>query len=63
MKVIRVDNYDDEGPRGTQRLVFAELPQSVAEIECAKLNDDPHRSPCDWYRVVAEDYKLFVFEP
>jgi hypothetical protein len=63
MKVIRVDNYDDEGPRGTQRVIRSGLLLAQAEDLCRKLCNDPNRSDYDWFRVVPDDYKLFVFAP
>ncbi len=64
MKVIRADNYDDEGPRGTQRVVAGPgLTAAEAEAIAKRLNDDPHRSEYDWFRVVKDEYVLYVFEP
>lgn len=63
MKVIRVSNYDDEGPGGTQRVIRSDLSLAQAEDLCRKLCNDPNRSDLDWFRVVLDDYKLFVFEP
>ncbi len=64
MKVIRADSYDDEGPRGTQRLVAGPgLTPKEADAIAKRLNDDPQRSEYDWFRVVEDDYVLFKFEP
>lgn len=63
MKVIRVSNYDDEGPRGTQRLIKGGLDLNEAETLAKEMNDNPRRSRSDWFRVVDDDYELFVFEP
>lgn len=63
MKVIRHDNYDDEGPRGTQYVVREKMTKEDAEALAEKLNHDPRRSEYDWFRAVPDDYVLFVFEP
>ena len=63
MKVIRTDNYDDEGPRGTQHVVVSGVDEEEGKRIVDKLNNDRSRSDFDWYRLVSDDYKLFVFEP
>lgn len=64
MKVIRVDNYDHEGPCGTQRVVGGPgLSLDVAERLARDMNDDRKRSDHDWFRVVSDDEPLFVFKP
>ncbi len=64
MKVIRIDNYDDEGPRGTQRLVAGSgLSQKEAERIAGEKNNDPDRSDFDWFQVVPDDHGLWRFEP
>ena len=63
MKVIRTDNYDDEGPRGTQYVVRENLDEEAGRKLVDELNNDRHRSDFDWYKLVPDDYKLFVFEP
>jgi hypothetical protein len=63
MKVIRTDNYDDEGPRGTQHVVASGVSEEEGKRIVDKLNNDRSRSDLDWYRLVSDDYKLFVFEP
>jgi hypothetical protein len=63
MKIIRTDNYDDEGPRGTQHVVRENLDEATGRRLIDELNDDSRRSDYDWFRLVPDDYKLFVFEP
>ena len=64
MKVIRVDNYDDEGPRGTQRVVAGPgLSLEEATRTAEDMNKNPGRSPHDWFRSVTDDEPLYVFEP
>ena len=64
MKVVRVSNYDDEGPRGSQRVMAGPgLSAEDAETECRRLCDDPRRYDEDWYVVKEDDYVLYKFEP
>jgi hypothetical protein len=63
MKVIRVSNYDDGGPRGTQRVVKGSLTFEEAEKLANEMNSDPRRSDEDWFRAVPDNELLFVFEP
>jgi hypothetical protein len=63
VKVVRIDNYDDEGPRGSQYVVDKGLSQEQAEALCLRLNEDPSRSEFDWYVVKEEDYVPWTFEP
>jgi hypothetical protein len=63
VKVIRVDNYDDEGPRGNQRLLAGPgLSPEVAEVVARTLNECPARLDHDYYRAVTDDYELWRFE-
>jgi hypothetical protein len=63
VKVVRTDNYDDEGPRGNQHVVDAGLSLDQAESLCQRLNEDPRRSEFDWYVVKDEDYVPWIFKP
>lgn len=64
MKVMRVSNYDDEGPGGIQRVVAGPgLTEKAAEAECRRLRDDPHRNEADWFEVVGDDYVPWECEP
>jgi len=64
MKVIRIDSYDDEGPRGTERLVVGPgLSQTEADELTKKLNESPDRIDYDYFRTVPDDYELWVFKP
>ncbi len=64
MKVIRIDNYDDEGPSGTQRVVAGPgLSQDEAWRIAREMNDDTWRSDCDYFKVVPDDHVLWRFEP
>lgn len=63
MKVIRTDNYDDEGPRGTQLVMASEVGEEDGKRIVDRLNADPRRSDFDWYKLVPDDYELFVFKP
>lgn len=60
--VVRVDNYDDEGPRGTERVVTQMLSHEDAEVIAARLNADPKKLDYDYYVVKPSYYKLFVFK-
>lgn len=63
MKVIRVDMYDDEGLRGTQKIVAGPgLTREEAEKICKSKQDDPRRGEYNWYRVVEDDHVLWVFQ-
>jgi len=64
MKVIRVDLYDDEGPRGTQKLVAGlGLTREEAERICKTRQEDPKRGEYDWFLAVEDDHVLWCFEP
>ena len=63
MKVIRTDNYDDEGPRGTQHVMASDVGEEEGKRIVDELNNASKRSDFDWYRLVPDDYELFVFEP
>ena len=64
MKVIRVSNYDDEGPEGNERVVAGPgLSLDEAKRLAREMNDDPKRSDHDWFRAVPDDEPLYVFEP
>jgi hypothetical protein len=64
VKVIRVDSYDDEGPRGTEREVAGPgLSQEEADDVARRMNAAPTRSDVDYFRVVPDEHKLWRFEP
>lgn len=64
MKVVRISNYDDEGPGGTQRVVAGPgLTKEAAEEERRRLCGDPHRSDADWFVVKEDDYVPWEFKP
>jgi hypothetical protein len=63
VKVIRSSNYDDEGPGGTEHVVRDGLAPEEAERMAATMNADPKSSDRDFFRAVADDYVLYVFEP
>jgi hypothetical protein len=63
LKVVRVSNYDDPGPRGTERVVAGPGLSTLAAAEiCLRMCDDPRRSIEDWYVVKRDDYQPRVFE-
>jgi hypothetical protein len=64
VKVIRVDNYDDEGPRGTQELIAGPgLSQGEADAIVDRMNGDPRRVDYDFFKVVPDEHELWSFEP
>lgn len=63
MKVIRVDNYGDEGPRGTQRLIRDGLSPDEARELADRLNDDPLRADVDYFLAVNDNEPLWTFCP
>jgi hypothetical protein len=64
MKVVRVSNYDDEGPRGDERVVAGPGLSTLAAAEtCLRMCVDPHKNDEDWFEVKDDDYQPRVFEP
>lgn len=64
MKVIRVDNYDGDGPNSSQQLVAGPgLSLDEAERIAREMNDDIGRCDCDYFKVVPDDHVLWRFEP
>jgi len=63
-RVVDVDNFNWQGPPSTERFITEPISQEMAEFIAMNLNDrySGSRAP-RYYRVVKEDYKLFVFEP
>ena len=63
-KVIRISNYDNEGPRGDQRFVLTyPVTEATAKAVADLLNKDPTRYDDDWFRAVPDDHKLQEFQP
>ncbi len=62
-KVIRASNYDDEGPLGNEFVIREAMTETEAYELAATMNNSGHRRHCDWFRVVDDNYKLFVFQP
>ena len=61
MKIIYSDNIPDD--TSSERLWLENVPQDVGQRVCDKLNKHlgDHQGP--FYRVVADDHKLYVWEP
>lgn len=63
-RVADVDNFNGEGPGSTERFITEPLNQEMAEYIATQLNGRySGGSAPRYYRVVPEDYKLFIFEP
>ena len=60
-KVIRCDNYDRE--MYSDVLVASNLSETEAQKIVDAMNEDPNRSDEHFYKVKADDYKLFEYEP
>lgn len=64
-KVVRVSNYDDEGPEGDQYVVpyldVEVLSEGEAEEWAEALNSDSKRSDRDFFVVKPDDYVPWKF--
>jgi len=63
MKVIKVDNYNREGPGYDDKLVAENLTTKEAMELAKERNSDPTRPDFDWFKVVEDDYKLYEWAP
>ncbi len=64
-RVVDVDCFDGEGPSSTERFITEPIDIDMAAVIAETLNEQycvGHYAP-RYYRVVDEDYKLFIFEP
>ena len=61
MKVIRVDNFDREGPGHDDKVEASNLSEEEARALAKKLNEQRGGEE-SYYRAVPDDYKLQVFE-
>lgn len=61
MKIIYSDNIPDD--TSSERLWLDNVPEDFGKRICDKLNENlgDHQGP--FHRVVADDYKLYVWEP
>lgn len=58
MKIIRCSNYNVETE--AERVVAENIKhETEANVMCKALQDNPHRSDYDWFRVVDDDYKCW----
>jgi len=63
MKVIRVDNFNREGPEADEQLMVQGLTEPQAKEVCEILRRGRSDHGADWYKVVPEDHVLWKFEP
>lgn len=64
-RVVDVDNFAGEGSNSTERFITEPIELEIAEVIAEALNEQfcvGHYAP-RYYRVVDENYKLFIFEP
>lgn len=63
-RVVDIDNFGGEGPNSTERFITEPIEEDMAITIVRALNDQygGYGAP-RFYRVVPEDYKLFIFEP
>jgi hypothetical protein len=57
-RIVRVDNYNDEGPRGDQYIAAMARSRELAVKICELMNAEAGERSCDYFRVVTHDYKL-----
>lgn len=63
-RVVDVDNFAGEGPGSTERFITEPLDKRMAKVIANALNHAYGGSGTPrFYRVVPENYKLFIFEP
>ena len=62
--IIRVDNYDREGPDGDERVIASGITdERLGKLMLDALQDDSERPDRDWYRLVPDDHVLREFIP
>lgn len=63
-RVVDIDNFGGEGPASTERFITEPIEQNMAKVIANALNAEFGGDYAPrFYRVVPEDYKLFIFEP
>lgn len=63
-RVVDVDNFDGEGPQSTEKFITEAIDNDMARLIASTLNNEySGYSAPRYYRVVPEDYKLFIFQP
>lgn len=60
MKVIQVDNYDREIYSDKLVVPPGVLTEEDCKVVVKSLNENPKRGDSQYYRMVPDDYKLFV---
>lgn len=61
MKVIRVDNFGRE--TRSHQLIAEGLTLEAAEAMAEELNNKERHDSDDFYRVVPQDYELYIYDP
>lgn len=61
-KIIRTDNYGRETVSHTL-LCENITSEEIGKLFVATLNSSSSRNPSDWYRLVSQEHKLYVWEP
>lgn len=63
MKIVRVDNFDDEGPGGSEWVAREGLSQEEAEAVAEKMNAEEPAWSRDFFVVKPDNYVPRKFEP
>lgn len=64
MKIVRVDNYNREGPGHDDKLVATDITNNAeAVVMVSALNAQEHPTSSNYYTLKEDDYQLQVFEP
>jgi len=63
MKIIKVDNYDREGPGHDPVLIAESVRENYAKIICDYLNALRDPMGDDYYVIKPDDYVLTKWEP
>ncbi len=63
VKIIKVDNFDREGPGHDHELIATNVQAYWGTKLVDYLNQESDERSDEFFRLVADDFKLQVFEP
>ena len=63
MKIVRIDNFDREGPGHDDKLIAENVIEPYGAKIVEFLNKGEWEGSSDFYTLQKDDYKLKIFEP
>lgn len=63
MKIVRIDNFDREGPGYDDKLIAENVHEHYGKKIVNLLNNGEHRESSDFYTLQEDEYKLKEFQP